>query len=115
MWYSASAATTPDWRPYRIGYATSIDGITWTKLDTAVLIPDAGAWDAYTVEGQTVIRENGTYKMWYNAWASPNDAGGIGYATSQNGIDWTKDTVNNPVLTPSGANWSKPKNGCKRP
>jgi len=105
MWYSASDDPVFD-RPWRIGFATSLDGITWTKLDTAVLEPDAGTWDESSVEGQSVIRENGIYKMWYMSCSwSPSDIGGIGYATSTNGINWTKDTLNNPVMVPGSAAW----------
>ncbi len=91
MWFNASVGP-PTWRPYRIGFATSPDGISWTLYPDPVLEPSSGQWDEYTVEGPMVIRENGEYKMWYTSF-SPNSPGGIGYATSQDGITWSKDTT----------------------
>ncbi len=106
MWFNATPGpVNSEWRPYRIGFATSVDGITWIKHSSPVLEPDSGSWDEATVEGQSVIRENGSYKMWYIGWSSAaNDPGGIGYATSPDGITWTKH-LSNPVITPSGDPW----------
>jgi len=102
MWFTAAAQAGV--RPYNIGFATSLDGITWTNLDTAVLKPGTGSWDQSTTEGATVIRENGQYKMWYLGWSPSNPDGGFGYATSSNGITWIKHSIN-PVMTPSSAIW----------
>lgn len=102
MWFGASDGP-PNWFPSRIGFAVSDDGITWTRRDTAVLEPDPGEWDESTVEGSMVIRENGQYKMWYTGWRG-QDPSGIGYATSQDGITWTKDP-NNPIMGPGTAAW----------
>ncbi len=102
MWFDASIGE-PTWRPYRTGFATSPDGITWTKIDSAVLNPTVGTWDEYTIEAPMVLRENGQYKMWYGSW-SPTTPDGIGYATSPNGTIWTKH-ANNPILGPGTAAW----------
>ncbi|NOQ97757.1 MAG: hypothetical protein GQ561_06295, partial [Calditrichae bacterium] len=110
MWYAASSGSPL--RPYRIGFATSPDGISWTKHLTPVLTPTAGTWDESTVEGPMVLRENGQYKMWYIGW-KPNAIGGIGigYATSPDGINWTKDTQNNPVMGAGTAAWEEGGSG----
>ncbi len=83
MWFGASGAST---RPYSIGFAYSSDGIHWAKHPTAVLVPDPGTWDESTVEGPSVIRENGQYKMWYHGNSLTDTIIGIGYATSPDGI-----------------------------
>ncbi len=97
MWYSGyrvTGATSPAY----IGYATSSDGINWTKdVRNPVLGPGTAAWEAGGVYGCTVMPISGGYRMWYSAY----DAQGIsriGYATSANGIDWRRDTLHNPVL-----------------
>jgi predicted GH43/DUF377 family glycosyl hydrolase len=84
---------------WRIGYATSPDGLTWTKYASNPVL-DVGAggeWDSAGFEAPFVIKESPTsYKMWY----SGKDEDGtwrIGYATSPDGIHWTKD-AGNPVL-----------------
>jgi len=103
MWYTASGGA-PDWRPNRIGYATSEDGLNWTRNDTAVLVPEPGTWEKTSVQAPMVLRENGQYRMWYTGWYE-KDSAGIGYATSLDGITWTKDTLHNPVLGCGTAAW----------
>jgi len=92
MWYSGTNAPNA-----RIGYATSPDGITWTKYeDNPVLDLGApGEWDDLLVGDPFVLFEDGTYKMWYSGQNGPNDR--TGYATSPDGITWTR-YAGNPVL-----------------
>ncbi len=105
MWYAATPGSPL--RPYRIGFATSPDGISWTKVHpNPVLEPEIGTWDESSVEGQMVLRENGTYKMWYTGWSPTNDVGGIGYATSPDGLNWTKHP-GNPVFIGTTKAWEE--------
>jgi len=104
MWFGASFGPgTPNWRPYRIGFAISKDGSSWTMHPSPVLSPDPGTWEAYTVEQPKVIRENGFYKMWYTGSPDWNNSM-IGYATSPDGIHWTK-YASNPVMGVGKASW----------
>jgi len=80
----------------RIGYATSTDGLLWNKHEIPVLdIGEEGTWDGEHVEPGSVIFDGGLYHMWYTGIIGGERA--IGYATSPDGIAWTK-SVNNPVL-----------------
>jgi predicted GH43/DUF377 family glycosyl hydrolase len=91
----------------QIGYAYSFDGFLWHKdtVNNPVLeTGDPGSWDDGWVAVPAVRSTNGLYEMWYCAAAvadwvvdSTLDTARIGYATSQNGIDWVKHTE--PVLT----------------
>jgi predicted GH43/DUF377 family glycosyl hydrolase len=107
MWFGASSG--PDaqnnWNPIRIGFATSTDGLSWTKHAHPVLEPDAGTWDESYVDGARIIRENGQYKMWYVGSGPTHPEGGIGYATSSDGINWKKDMFNNPLIEPDTVSW----------
>lgn len=92
---------------FGIGYASSPDGLTWTKHDpNPVLPPGARAqdWDAITVDKPTVIKDGSVYRMWYTGdqvfTDSTADPWKIGYATSTDGIRWEK-SPDNPVLSPS--------------
>jgi len=84
MWYSGN-----DGSNYRIGYATSGDGIAWTKYGSNPILDlgTGGQWDDAGVSSQTVIKD-GSYKMWYMGFDGANQS--IGYATSGDGISWSK-------------------------
>lgn len=94
MWYSGEDSST-----YRIGYATSDDGIHWVKdtLNNPVLdIGAPGSWDENEVFHASVVFDGSTYHMWYNGYGQSVQR--TGYATSGDGIHWTKDNLNNPCL-----------------
>lgn len=80
-----------------IGYATSPDGITWTKHDSNPVFEPGpeGAWDDEGVLQSKVIYKDGIYYMWYTGWDGTTDR--MGYATSSDGVNWTK-YAGNPVL-----------------
>ena len=88
MWFTAGAQIP---YPYTIGFAWSSDGISWNVYSAnPVLTPTSGSWDAYMVLAPYVLRENGQYKMWYTGCATSSILDRIGYATSPDGINWTK-------------------------
>ena len=106
MWFGANKGyTANNWRPYTIGYAVSDDGINWNMHDSPVLTPTEGKWDDLTVEAQCVLHEEGIYKMWYTGWNLVDDSAGIGYATSTDGITWTKHS--SIVLPPGTDEWEE--------
>jgi predicted GH43/DUF377 family glycosyl hydrolase len=79
-----------------IAYATSVDGISWTKQGP-VLKPASGKWDEFGLWGPSVLKRNGTYWMWYAAAGSQGPPA-IGVVTSTNGITWTRFLAD-PVVT----------------
>ena len=104
MWFSGTVGNPVF--PYRIGFAKSVDGISWNLHPDPVLTPTSGTWDQYNVQFPFVIRENGQYKMWYSSSPqSDYNQCKIGYATSLDGIEWTKDTLHNPIFEPGTDPW----------
>ena len=94
MWFSAYNGDLP----YRIGFAVSKDGSNWVLAhNSPVLSPAPGAWDSGGVFSPMVIREGGQYKMWYGGGTDFYNK--IGYATSPDGINWTK-YAGNPIIVP---------------
>ena len=90
MWYEGDGG---------IGYATSPDGINWTKdsLNSPVLEPGpAGTWDEMEINNASVLVKDNIYHMWYSGIDFFDD-NRIGYAISPDGINWTKDSLN-PVI-----------------
>jgi predicted GH43/DUF377 family glycosyl hydrolase len=100
MWYTASSNNFNT--NYRIGYAWSVEEHTW-NLDTVPTLGlgEPGTWDDFGNYAPLVHFDGSIYHMWYNGFhgLSLNDPDEIGYATSQDGINWDKDTLNSPVLT----------------
>src|SRR6516164_5936785 len=97
MWYEALDNDQTD----RIAYATSTDGITWTKHGI-VMVPSQ-AWENSETSPDSVLYEDGVFKMWYHGGAGWirgvfRPAESIGLATSPDGITWTK-YAGNPILS----------------
>jgi predicted GH43/DUF377 family glycosyl hydrolase len=68
----------------------------WTRLGNPVLDPGSpGEWDDIGVIMPSVLFVGSTYHMWYTATDVAGDLKQIGYATSSDGITWTK--YNNPA------------------
>ena len=108
MWYAGQYFNS---YRYDIGYAYSADGINWIKHTNPVLqVGISSEWDNGFLEGPSVIKEAGIYKMWYCGYDAVVDGNGtdgranLGYATSPDGINWTK-YAGNPILTTGTNTW----------
>ena len=100
MWYTAGDATSQ----YKIGYATSPDGIRWTRGNEGRPVLTAGVsgkFDDKVVLHPAVVRdEAGLLHLWYNGvGAQPTFR--VGHATSRDGVHWQRQNQGNPVLVPS--------------
>ena len=82
--------------PQRIGYATAVNESTWTKYanNPVLTVGQSGSWDGVHVGYPRVMFEDGLYKMWYSGSTFQS----VGYATSPDGINWTK-WPENPVFS----------------
>jgi predicted GH43/DUF377 family glycosyl hydrolase len=101
MWYTGGKWVAPSYH-WKIGHATSDDGITWTKdVNNPVLTEGSvNSWENDIVNYPRVIVINNIFHMWYSGHKGTNynRYGNIGHATSSDGSIWTKD-ANNPVIT----------------
>ena len=106
MWYGAGAVPGGA-GTWHTGYATSPDGVTWTKHpDNPVLrAGDPGSWDSLDALITAVIDDGGTYRAWYWGFVTLNWIS-IGYATSPDGVAWTK-YAGNPVFWPRTRGWDR--------
>ena len=102
MWYHGlrkpSAPGASDMR-FRIGLASSEDGVRWTRENEGRPVLDLGpkgAFDDIQVANPAVIRDNDGYRMWYSAY-SEQTGHTIGMAESPDGIHWTKFRGGKPV------------------
>ena len=91
----------------QVGYASSIDGNTWSKsAANPVLRPGSGgSWDNFDIDDFQVLARPwaGDYLMAYTGVNAAN-LRQVGIATSPDGITWTKH-IGNPVLTAGGGGW----------
>lgn len=93
-----------------LAMAVSTDGITWGVATEGgcVLAPGAsGTWDSRSVGFASIFREAGIYHMYYGGSNTMSGTGqGIGYATSADGVTWTKQSE--PLLHASdGISWRR--------
>ncbi len=101
MWFEG-VSTSPSYT-FRIGYAVSPDGITWTRLplysDGSVVQPGPfGDFDDNNVGVPMVIKDGAIYRMWFEA--NGYTAGySTGYLVSTDGRTWLRATPNTPVWT----------------
>ena len=93
-----------------LGLAVSNDGINWQGYNDGVAPVLAGTgvlgdWDAGYVSRATVIKD-GTddYHMWYSAGVGTMNQG-IGYASSVDGINWSRDAGNPIFYITDGEAW----------
>jgi hypothetical protein len=91
-----------------IGLAVSADGKLWQGYNggiAPVLAHGGGStWDRDFTTFATVLNIGGTYYMWYSGGMSESNEG-IGYATSPDGLVWTRDPGNPVMHMADGITW----------
>jgi hypothetical protein len=93
LWYSAKSLfvdPTTKKNPPRVGYATSPDGISWTRYAATPVFDATNAlsWGADGISQLAVIRDGTTYKMWFVVPQTASESA-IGLATSTDGKAWS--------------------------
>ena len=86
MWYTGQARGH-SW----LGYAVSPDGINWTRQNSKPVFSPEAEWEKVAVMCPHVIWDENIqlYRMWYSG-GEQYEPDAIGYATSPDGIHWTK-------------------------
>lgn len=90
LWYTGQAREH-SW----IGYATSPDGVTWNRQSAQPVLSPEAPWEKVAVmcphvEWDAAARQ---FRMWYSG-GEQYEPDAIGYATSPDGLHWTKDEAN---------------------
>jgi predicted GH43/DUF377 family glycosyl hydrolase len=80
---------------WRIGMATSPDGIRFTESAQNPVMNLGSGWESVSTFEHSVIRESDGFTMWYTGYDGVNLR--IGRATSPDGVSWTRDPLN-PLL-----------------
>jgi uncharacterized repeat protein (TIGR01451 family) len=100
MWYTGDDGAAPS----RIGLATSTEGMTWMKAATNPVLSPSMGWETKGIRAGSVISDDGLFKMWYTGFDSSGDSR-IGYATSPDGVNWTKYGSNPVLYTGNWGSW----------
>lgn len=100
LWYTGQTRPGAPGGHSWIGYATSPDGVTWTRRgDQPVLAPEQ-PWEKVAVMCPHVLWDEAgrQFRMWYSG-GEQGEPDAIGHATSPDGLRWTKAAAN-PVFRP---------------
>ena len=87
MWYSGY-----DGSSFRIFYATSPDGLSWTRQGLAIDLGPSGALDDYQVTTPFVLKDGLNYRMWYTG--SDGSRNRVMYVESDDGVNWGTRELN---------------------
>ncbi|GHT18770.1 hypothetical protein FACS1894189_7040 [Planctomycetales bacterium] len=104
MWYSGGE----QYEPNAIGYATSKDGLVWTKYpQNPVFAADKGiTWEQHKVTAAQIIKHGNEYLMFYIGFEHDNLAR-IGLARSKDGITNWERLPTNPIIGPGKGTWDE--------
>jgi len=94
MWYTGQTKKNS-----YIGYATSPDGKVWSRTGRAPVLSPELSWEGAAVMCPDLLYDasQGGYRMWYSG-GNQYEPNAIGYATSRDGIHWTKQP-DNPIFS----------------
>ena len=100
MWYEGHSGAT-----WRIGYATSADGVTWERgADNPIIdLGPEGAWDSKVASEPNVLFDGQTYRMWYSGY--DGDRYRVGLATAPAVYNEQGTFVSPPVAGRQPVEW----------
>ena len=101
MWYCG----VDDISSTGIGYATSTDGINWSKYpgNPVFWVGSSGEWDGVDISSPHVLITDTGYEMWYAGYDGSHWQ--IGHATSTDGTTWGRDPENPLLSVGSPGEW----------
>lgn len=110
MWYTGQA------RGYsKIGYATSKDGIHFTRYQKEPIMVPTMNYEGYSIMNPYVMYDETrkVFRMWY-ACGETYEPNMIAYAESKDGIHWERSLLNPIFVKGEGNVWDKDRiGGCE--
>jgi hypothetical protein len=97
MYYTEAPTLEND----EVHLATSTDGTSWAKQGVVLDVGPVNSWEPDRVGRPSVLYEAGEFRMWYDGQIY-GEGRHVGYATSPDGVSWTKHG-DNPVVLNEGA------------
>ncbi|MDR2172574.1 MAG: hypothetical protein LBP59_20735 [Planctomycetaceae bacterium] len=105
LWYTGQTNDNS-----QIGYATSADGINFTRRSNKPVLKAEKTWEKVAVMCPHVNWDNetGEFKMWYSG-GEQYEPNAIGYATSKDGLQWKKYDQNPIFKADPNNKWEQHK------
>ncbi|MCK4577558.1 MAG: hypothetical protein KAU50_02130, partial [Candidatus Marinimicrobia bacterium] len=107
MWYSGAESIAE--ARFQVGFATSPDGLTWTKYSSNPVMDyfiDDGEEYYHICAGSPIVHADNSLEMFYTGRIS-NPPSQINHAWSTDGINWTPSPAN-PLITHGGpGSWNE--------
>ncbi len=102
------------YEPNAIGYATSPDGIQWTKYENNPIFAadPKSKWEQHKVTAGQIVKRGEWYYMFYIGFENEHLAR-IGIARSKDGINNWVRMKNNPIVSPDQGKWDA--DACYKP
>ena len=104
MWYTGRNS-----KAAAIGFATSPDGLNWTRMSRSPVLRPELDWEKTSVMCPHVIWDDKmhAFRMWYSGGelGEPDD---IGHAVSRDGLHWER-SPRGPIFLPAGNSWEAAK------
>ena len=110
MWYTGQMIPALKDGASKIGYVESDDGINWSRKSTEPVLFSTEEWEGKSLMCPHVNfnEEKDLYEMWYSG-GSNLEPDAIGYASSKDGMHWTKYD-SNPIFASDPSNiWDSGK------
>jgi predicted GH43/DUF377 family glycosyl hydrolase len=94
LWYTGQSKDSSS-----IGYATSPDGVHWKRSSDKPVLSPAAPWEKTAIVCPDVVWDGKLklYRMWYSAGPRV-ESDAMGYATSPDGVTWTR-SGKNPIFS----------------
>lgn len=104
MWWEAVQQDAPGGQTNYVAYATSANGIDWTKYGSNPVMVPSLTWENLEVAPTSIVWDPvaAHYKLYFHGGNNSPGIRKIGLATSTDGITWTKD-AGNPILGPGAS------------
>lgn len=103
MWFVGIALDAE--RPWKVGRATSPDGLLWSAAPSAPVLTGVDAWNDYGLPTLDVDRVGQEFVMWVSG--TRGDSLRIGRATSADGLTWELDPENPQLSLGGGGAWDE--------
>lgn len=90
-----------------VGWATSTDGITWTKRGPITREAAWTSWESLGIGSPNLTLWNGTFRLWYTGFRYPDYSLARGFASGPSLDQLTKEPANPVIMVGPRGSWDR--------